>query len=1066
MLILSFLLNLFIISANSLRITDLKCQYLNNPKNIDSDRITFTWSLESAENEAKQSKYNLSIFDLNELVWTSGWTDGSNQILSIKIPNLKSNHTYISRLEVLDNYGNRATTNSNYTFSTGIKGNWSGKWITDKLNVEERQASSFFKSFTSTKTIQKATFFIASAGFHEVLINNQCVSDFLSPSISDHTKKIYYKSYDVTGLIETGTNSIQINLGNGWFNHQPRVPIMWDKADWRSRPSFIVELILNYADGTWERIISDETWISKKSSLVANHVYLGESYDQSIESSEIWELAIEREQPTLHIVADPVQPIIQNEVEPSEFKILSSSNYLYKFPINFAGNVSLQIPSIDPQKVTISYGEQLVNGHVNNSHFSHYYSPIRENEAFQTDYLFVEDGNFVFKPKFSYKGFQFLEIKSNGVLSLDETSVKGYSAHTDMKKIGSIYTSNPIINDIYKLTLNSYLSNAIGFFTDCPTREKNGWTGDAHLAVEIGLYNYESIPLYIKYMDDHVDAQEENGNIPMIVPSPGWGYNNSTFDWTYSMIAIPWNLYLFTGDESLINRYYPGMKNFLKYWDSKVIHDYLMPSGLGDWQHMEETTNSTLTTSILYYNACVMFYKMAATVSKNEDAKFYYEKSIKIREKINDIYFGDNTYSRTITELAMGLYYHVVADSYLEIASSQLHDKIIINDRHLVTGILGTKALLVALSENGYENLAYEVATKSDKPSLGYLVKSGATSLPENLYVENNEFYGGSRNHVYFGTLTDWYYVGLAGINPQFERPGFSGITLKPILPKGLEFFSSDFESIRGKINSSWTSQKGFVNHKITIPPGSEADYLIPEEFSFYKLDVQNLDQRLSQFSFNGAADQLHFGSGSYTITLSEKDLSNQIKNILINSKSVSYLMEKTATDKTEIKHFLSVEDNEKNQIKEYSIITYSSPNLFSINGDTLITAFPKFVSEDQISSEYLIIRAISNQDSVRDRFLQFDFIHDTLLTNKTSSDKFEIYPNPTTNTIYIKILPESILFLDYYILQLNGSIIQKGIISLFEGNGETEIDVAHLVPGMYVLHFPELEDSKSFLKY
>ena len=364
------------------------------------------------------------------------------------------------------------------------------------------------------------------------------------------------------------------------------------------------------------------------------------------------------------------------------------------------------------------------------------------------------------------------------------------------------------------------MDNLFGYPTDCPQREKNGWTGDAHIAIETALYNFDAITVYEKWLLDFIDEQRENGVYPCIVPTSVWGFDWANgVDWTSASIIIPWEIYRFYGDETLMRRMYPSAKKYVAYIES-ISKDNLTDWGLGDWIPVRSKSDVTLTTSIYYYTDVSIMAKAAKLFGYVDDAVYYEALADRIKESINDRYLDKETglyASGTQTELAMPLYWNIVPDGYREKVAEQLNRRVVQDSCHIDVGLLGSKALLGALSDNGYPETAYRVATQETYPSWGYWIKNGATTLHENWRID--VVIDNSLNHIMFGEIGAWLYKTLGGLRIDESNPAFRHVSLRPYFPENLDYLEIEHETPYGCISTSWKrDDEGNILYEFDLP--------------------------------------------------------------------------------------------------------------------------------------------------------------------------------------------------------------------------------------------------------
>lgn len=380
-----------------------------------------------------------------------------------------------------------------------------------------------------------------------------------------------------------------------------------------------------------------------------------------------------------------------------------------------------------------------------------------------------------------------------------------------------------MINRLWRATNYSYLSNLVGYPTDCPHREKNGWTGDAHLAIETALFNYDGITLYEKWLADHRDNMYENGRLHCIIPSGGWG--SDIVDWTCSVTLIPWAIYEFYGDQTCLRDNYTEMKRHTDYWLSKFPEGLVGDAGLGDWVPHKAVANRELSASIYHYKNADIMSRTAKLFGYEEEYKYYKNEAEKIKAAINNKYLNKETgiyASGYQTEQSMPLYWGIVPEELKAKVEERLSERVHMDKDHLDFGIMGCKTVLNALTESGHVEQAFRIVTQQDYPSWGNWLRQGATTLFEN-WDYNGLAWGYSQNHIMYGEIGAWFYKALAGINLDPQQPGFKNILLKPHFVKELTYVKASYHSPYGEIISAWKRVGDKVIYQVTIPANTTA---------------------------------------------------------------------------------------------------------------------------------------------------------------------------------------------------------------------------------------------------
>ncbi len=859
----------------------LQTEHMSNPLGIDNPAPRFTWQLNDSRRGAGQTAYRILVnADSSALAkgtgteWDAGWQAGSSTLITYAGRKLQPFTRYYWRVMAMGRDHHVIMSGNIAWFETGMMqiSNWRGSWISDSNDITIKRAPYFRKVFYAAKRIRTARVYVAAAGLYELYLNGQKIGDHrLDPMYTRFDRRILYVSYDITASLREGENALGVLLGNGWYNLQSTA--VWDfhKAPWRARPAFCLDLHLTYEDGSTEIITSGKDWKTTLSPIISNSIYTAEHYDARLEKTgwntvnyvdTAWLPVIYRQAPAKVIAAQVMYPIKNVEEIPAvSMQKLGDSTYVFNLGRNIAGVSKLKVQGSAGTVIHLRHTERLyANGHTDMSNIDIHYRPTGPDDPFQTDIITLKGGGEeVFMPHFNYKGFQYVEVTSSRPLGLTKESLTGYFMHSAVPPSGDIRSSDPLIDKIWRATNNSYLSNLFGYPTDCPQREKNGWTGDAQIAVETGLYNFDAGTIYEKWMADHRDEQQPNGVLPSIIPSNGWGYEwGNGPDWTSTIAIIPWNLYLFYGDKKPLADSYEAMKLYVEHI-AQIYPSGLTSWGLGDWVPVKSVTPVELTSSCYYYADVNILSNTAALLGHAEDAKKYRSLALKIKVAFNQKYLnaGTGVYADgTQTALSAPLYWGLVPDAERTRVAANLAHRVELDNFHLDVGLLGQKAVLNALSENGYAAVAYKIASQKTFPSWGWWIENGATTLYENWNIDSKNDI--SLNHIMFGEIGAWLYKGLAGIKPDPLNPGFKNILIEPHFVDELEHFEGTHEGPYGKITSRWDREGKKILYSLIIPANSTATVILPEiKGSKVYLNNEVIPNRV-----------IHLVSGTYRFTL------------------------------------------------------------------------------------------------------------------------------------------------------------------------------------------------------
>ena len=872
--------------SNEFTATNLRCEYLKNPIAVDVEHPRFSWEITDNRQSAFQYAYqvfvgtdSISVGDGIGDFWNTKKQKNSSTLILYQGRELKPFSKYFWSVKVWDKTKRKTSISKVVSFRTGMKEkyNWSGSWITDSRDISMKPAAYFRKEFKKEKELKSAYVYIAAAGLYELQLNGKRIGDHrLDPAYTRFDLRNLYVTYNITSFVQR-ENAIAVLLGNGWYNHQSTAVWLFDKAPWRDRPRFCLDLRLEYADGSIEVISTNRKWKTTLSPVVFNSIYTGEHYNAKYEKEDWnivgfndsdWKNSIVTQAPSQNIVSQQMPPIrITEMIKPVHFKKLSDKKYFFDLGRNIAGVTELKVIGAKGTVINVTHSELLdKDGNLDLSNINLHYRPTDDTDPFQTDiYTLNGRGLETFMPRFNYKGFQYVEVSSSKPIELTETSLTGVVLHSDVTKRGYINSSNETLNKIWNATNNSYLSNLYGYPTDCPQREKNGWTGDAHIAIETGLYNFDVITIYEKWLADHRDEQQPNGVLPSIIPSDSWGYSwGNGPDWTSTIAIIPWNIYLFYGDAQLLEKCYPNIKRYVDHI-TEISPNNLTDWGLGDWIPVKTKTPVEFTSSLYYFVDATILAKAARILGNESDYKKYTKLAESIKNAFNKRYLNTETGAYDIcsqTEQSAALHWQIVPTEFVAKVTQKLVDRVIADNSFIDVGLLGSKTILNALSDNGYSDLAYTLASQEKYPSWGWWIANGLNTLPENWNLANtkNDI---SHNHIMFGEISAWYYKALGGIKPDQNNPGFKNILLEPNFVDGIEYFDAKFDGPQGRITSSWKKLNGKVIYHLVVPPNSTADLTLKAKSISKEMEKYIIRESNGKFYLN-------LKSGNYLIELSQ----------------------------------------------------------------------------------------------------------------------------------------------------------------------------------------------------
>lgn len=831
-------------------ISAVYCEHLVNPLGIETPAPRLSWRLASDRRGARQLAYRLLVASTasnlangNGDLWDSARVESDASVLVpyAGVP-LTSRQCCWWRVSVWDETGQEHVSDPAW-WEMGLLDphDWQAQWIaadTPTYYHGVPAAPLLRTAFQVTKPIRAARAYVCGLGFYEFFLNGQKVSDaVLHPAFTKYDARALYTVYDITDALRPGANAAGMCLGTGWYHHHTRDVWNLYAAPWVDGCKALVQIEVRYADGSAECVCSNHDWQTASGPILFDGLRNGEIYDARLEQpgwhtaafdASTWSAAQIARHPGGHLRAQIMQPCrVTATLRPVSVQQVHPGVWVYDMGRNIAGWARLTLSGPAGTTVTLRYAEQLgPDGDINQAHIKQF---VQTGE-FQTDtYILHGNGPETYEPRFAYHGFQYVQVSGlPGAATLD--MLTGCVVHTDVAQIGTFTCSNDLINKIQQAAVAATMGNYHGIPTDCPHREKNGWTGDAQLSAEQMLFNFDLAAPLSKWLEDFRDCQRPSGAFPGIVPTGGWGYNwGAGPAWDSAYLMIPWYLYLYRGDIEILRRHYDGMQRYLEFLSS-LASDGIVQFGLGDWcppgpRAEGHKAPAELTNTAYYYADARLLAQIAALLGHEQDAVRYNTLAQQIkaaaRQRFYDPHQGRLS-GHSQTAIACFLYQGLIEPDEREAFARMLLNEIAACNDHIDCGILGAKYVLNILTELGHPDVAYRIATQPDYPGWGAWIAQGATTLWETW--DGNA----SRNHHMFSDISAWFYKTLAGILPDPQHPGFKHSIIKPWPLAGLTDASGSTETPYGTLHSSWRREDGRVLLDICIPPNSSASIHLP----------------------------------------------------------------------------------------------------------------------------------------------------------------------------------------------------------------------------------------------
>jgi len=689
------------------------------------------------------------------------------------------------------------------------------------------------KSFVVNKPVKRAVVYASALGLYELQINGQRVgSDYFTPGWTDYTRRVYYQSYDVTDLLTKSGNAVGAILADGWYAGY--LGFGKKREHYGSEPRLLVQLEIEYADGTRQTIATDESWKAAYGPLFESDFLMGEIYDSRKEVADWckywfddtgWNAVAVTDRIEAEIQAYPgvtVKKILQ--IDAKEITEPKKDVYVFDMGQNFAGWVRLKATGQAGTKIVLRFAEML------NPDGTIYTTNLREARCIDT-YICKGGGEEIWEPRFTFHGFRYVEVTGYpGKPALD--AITGVVLHSDTQLAGAFECSNPMVNQLYQNIVWGQRGNFIEVPTDCPQRdERLGWTGDAQIFIRTATYNMDVAAFFTKWLVDLEDAQSPAGGFPDVAPRKV-AMGDGTAAWGDAGVICPWTIYEVYGDKRVIEKHFESMKKWISYLKTNSTGLLRPDKGYGDWVSIASNTPKDVIATAYFAYSTRLLSKMAAALGRDDEAKEYEELFVQIRDAFNKAYVSDDARIKGETQTCylLGLYFDLLPSDKRQRAAEHLVEAVKAKNWHLSTGFVGLSYLLPTLTETGYLDVAYRLLANDTFPSWGYSIKNGATTIWERWdgWTEEKGFQDpgmNSFNHYSFGSVGRWLFNTVAGIDT--DGPGFKQIIIRP-MPGGITSAKASYDSINGKIVSDWKLIDDTFKLDVTIPANTTATVYVP----------------------------------------------------------------------------------------------------------------------------------------------------------------------------------------------------------------------------------------------
>ena len=848
-----------------------------NPIGFAMEHATVSWVAESdASKEQVRAQITVALDrEMQHVIYTSNPDESSNST-GVKLPiHLKPRTEYYWTVKVWGDVGDFAESDVNY-FETGKREETlDGEWITPPWS--DYSISPYIRKRFEAKNVKKARLYMTGLGLYHPEVNGQKVgNEYLAPGCTGVDRLVQIYTYDITDMLNDGSNVLGVMMGNGWAKgrfgassryHRYQTPFI-------DRYLLKAELRLTFDDGSENVITTDESWKCAPAPVIADSIYDGEVFDErkSItgwscascsddawdsakivavinrgEGVELAEKASNGETVKIGKLEDRLSlPIVVKETrKPIEVIHTPVGETVLDMGQNMTGWIRMRIHEPAGTEIRLSHGEILQDG-------CFYNENLRTAKA---EYVYISDGTEqVVEPHFTFYGFRYVKIEGNTKpVNIDDFT--GCVVYSDLDETGYITTSDERINRLFLNTKWSQKDNFLDLPTDCPQRdERMGWTGDAQMFCKTASYNMDTYAFYRKYLRDiWVEQKEQDGMVGHVAPSffkdlskVGEFWKGGSCGWGDASVIIPWTLYEHYGDIAILEECYLSMKM----WIDWIVRTNLGPTGLweygfklGDWLALDGDpnlgddrfggTDTTFVASAYLKYSSGLVANAAHELGLYEDETYYKQLSERTKKAIQDTYYTKDGDSKIKTQTA-----HIIAIA-MDLVEPELQGKIAEglvellkkNDMHLNTGFVGTPFFCKVLSKTGYSREAYELLFQTGFPSWLYEVDMGATTIWErwNSVLPDGTISGtgmNSLNHYAYGSITQWMYENICGL--VLKEAGFKEFYVTPEFTDRFAYVDMQYDSPKGKIVIKWERKEEEYQLYVKVPFDTKALVKMP----------------------------------------------------------------------------------------------------------------------------------------------------------------------------------------------------------------------------------------------
>lgn len=833
-----------------MRAIKLRTEHLDDPLGIDEPKPYLSWKCRGG---IRQTAYRVVAFHEDEAVWDSGKVKTDDMYCHFG-GSAKSRQRINWKVQLWDENDISGEWSEEAFFEMAFldPSCWTARWIDPEQGLEKnvRRPASYLKKSFLVKERKAGRLYITCHGVYAAYLNGLRVSDFiLAPGTCEYAKRLYYQTYDVTSFLRKGENELMVVLGDGWYRGSNGIDGKCDLHG--SDTALLCQLEI---DGS-VAVVSDKSWVASQDGAIRyNDLQGGEIVDACRGNGIGCHAVKEKDFDLSNLMCSNSVAVHEQETFKPKIIITPKGETVLDFGQNMAGYVEFAVNAGQGQTIKLIHGETLdADGNFTIENFQ----PAGKNRhrITQEIHYTCKEGLNRYKPSFCIFGFQYVKLETS--ISAERFDFTAHAVYSDMERTGWFSCGSEEVNQLVHNTVWSQKSNFVDIPTDCPTRERAGWTGDAGAFIQTGLYLMDCYPIYRKWLRDLRDIQLPDGNVAFMAPRTDDGGGAAAFinggaGWGDAAVIVPYVLYKAYGDERILKENYDSMQRWIDFSEKRAqksrlrnrlsknpYKKYVVDTGFhwGEWLEPDVPTLNALIKNVLHgapevatayfaYSVKLMT-EIAEKLGKTQDALRYEKLAEKIRAAYHSVALLDgkirsDRQCRYVRPIALGL----LTETEEKEAAAALNRMVIRNGYHLNTGFLSTPFLCRVLSDHCYVDTAYKLLLQEECPGWIYAVKKGANTIWETWDGKQPDGrVHDSLNHYSYGAVTGWLFGSVCGIDVRGKK-----ITIAPQPDVSLKYAQAAWDSPLGLIKSGWHYEEDTIIYEMEIPTNCEAEVILEGE--------------------------------------------------------------------------------------------------------------------------------------------------------------------------------------------------------------------------------------------